>query len=87
MKVVIINACALYFSFFFFLPNDSPLKTMTNAFLFHLKSFFHSRDIQSFVIYYSFSFCKVFFFFHFHTFQIQKGNKSGIIYNAMNWLA
>ena len=79
MKVVIINACALYFSFFFlffffFLPNDSPLKTMTNAFLFHLKSFFHSRDIQSFVIYYSFSFCKV-FFFSFPHFPDSKGQQ------------
>ena len=46
----------------FFLPNDSPLKTM-KRFLFRRKSSFSSRDIQVFVI----------FSPHFHTFQIQKG--------------
>ena len=45
-----IKACARYFSSnFYFSPNDSPSKTMKNIFLFHLKSSFHSRDIQIFV--------------------------------------
>ena len=48
-----LKACARYFlsNFYFFSPNDSPLKTMKFFFLFHLKSFFRSRDIQIFVIF------------------------------------
>ena len=36
---------------FIFSPNDSPLKTTKNVFLFHLKSSFHSQNIQFFVIF------------------------------------
>ena len=42
-----------------------------------LKGSFRCRDIQFFVI------CPLLF----HTFQIQKANGSGIIYDVMNWLA
>ena len=60
----ILKACVRYFlSNFYFSQNDSPLKTMKNVFLFHLKSSFRSRDIQIFVI----------FSLPFQTFQIQKG--------------
>ena len=51
----------IFINFLFFSPNDRPLKTM-KFFLFHLKSSFHSQDIQIFVI----------FSLPFHTFQIQK---------------
>ena len=53
---------AIFYQIFIFTPNCSPLKTMNNIFLFHLKSSFRSRDIQIFVI----------FPLPFHTFQIQK---------------
>ena len=36
----------IFYQFFIFLPNDSPLKTMKYVFLFHLKSSFRSQDIQ-----------------------------------------
>ena len=46
----LLKACVHYFlSNFYFWPNDSPSKTMKNVFLFHLKSSFHSQDIQIFV--------------------------------------
>ena len=46
-----VKACVLYFhQIFIFSPNDSPSKTMKNAFLFHLKSSFRSRDVQFFII-------------------------------------
>ena len=44
-----------------FSPNDSPPKTIENV-LYHRKRFFHSRDINIFVI----------FSLPFHTLQIQK---------------
>ena len=40
---------AIFLSIFHFSPNDSPSKTMKNVF-FHLKSYFHSQDIQIFVL-------------------------------------
>ena len=40
--------CAIFYQFFIFTRNDSPSKT-EKYFLFHLKSFFHSQDIQTFV--------------------------------------
>ena len=43
---------------FIFSPNDSPSKTMKNAFLFHLKSSFRSRDVH-FFIFLSFPFLPV----------------------------
>ena len=44
-----IKACVCYFSSnFYFQPNDIPSKAMKNVFLFHLKSSFHSQDIQIF---------------------------------------
>ena len=33
-----------------FLANESPLKMMKNAFLFHLKSFFRSQDVYVFAL-------------------------------------
>ena len=46
---IIIKACVCYFhQIFIFSPNDSPSKT-EKCFLFHLKSSFHSRDVQIFV--------------------------------------
>ena len=54
---------AIFYQIFGFSRNDSPLKTMKNVFLFHLKSSFRSRDIKIFVI----------FSLLFHTSQIQKG--------------
>ena len=47
-----IKAFVRYFlsNFYFFSSNDSPLK-LWKMFLFHLKSSFHSRDIQFFVIF------------------------------------
>ena len=51
----------IFIIFFFFSPNDRPLKTM-KFFLFHLKSSFHSQDAQIFVI----------FSLPLHSFQIQK---------------
>ena len=53
---------AIFYQIFIFLPNDSPLKTMKNVFYFVSKAFFHSRDIQIFVI----------FALPYHTFQIEK---------------
>ena len=44
----LVKACVRYLANFYFSPNDSPSKTMKH-FLFHLKSSFHSRDIQIFV--------------------------------------
>ena len=52
----------IFYQIFIFSPNDRPLKTMKNVFLFHRKSSFCSGDIQIFVI----------FSRPFHTFQIQK---------------
>ena len=44
------KAYVCYFlSNIYFSPNHSPSKTMKNVFLFHLKSSFHSRDIQFFL--------------------------------------
>ena len=44
------KACVCYLlSIFYFSLNDSTSKTMKNVFLFHLKSTFHSLDIQIFV--------------------------------------
>ena len=40
---------AIFLSKFYFSLNDSPSKTMTNVFLFHIKSSSRSRDIQIFV--------------------------------------
>ena len=60
----VFQPCVCYFlSNFYFLPNDSPSKTVKNVFLFDLKSSFRSRDIKIIV----------FFPLPFHTFQIQKG--------------
>ena len=52
----LLKTCVHYFlSNFYFSPNDSPSKT-EKCFLFHLKSSFHSWDIQIFV----FPFCTLF---------------------------
>ena len=53
----------IFYEVFIFSSNDGPLKTMKILkFLFHLRSSFHSRDIQIFVI----------FSLSFLTLQIQK---------------
>ena len=51
----------IFYQIFILEPNNSLSKT-EKCFLFHLKSSFHSRDIQFFII----------FSLPFHTFQIQK---------------
>ena len=71
------KACVGYFLTIFFSPNYSPSKSMKNVFLFHLKSSFRSRDIQIFV----------FFPFLSTLSRLKRTNGSGIIYDAMNWLA
>ena len=53
---------AIFYQIFVFPSNYSPSKTMKSVFYFIKKSSFHSRDIQTFVI----------FSLPFHTFQIQK---------------
>ena len=58
------------YQLFIFAPNDRPLKTMKNAFLFNLKNSFHSRDIQTFVIFPP----------PLHISRFKKANGSGIIY-------
>ena len=68
---------AIFFQFFIFSPNDSHLKTMKSVFYFILKALF---------------ILKIFKFFYFFPFlsilaRYKKTNGSGIIYNAMNWLA
>ena len=67
--------CPLFFiKFLIFPPNDSPLKTMKNVFLFHLKSSFCSQDILIVV-----------FFPFLPTFsRFKRTNESGIIYDIMN---
>ena len=67
---------AIFYHFFIFSPNET-FKNYEKCFLFHLKSSFHPRHIQIFVI----------FSLPFRTFEIQKGNGSGIIYDVTNWLA
>ena len=64
---------AIFYQIFIFSSNDNYEK----CFLFHLKSSFRSPDIKIFV----------FFSLPFQTFQIQKGKRSGIIYDVMTWLA
>ena len=49
MDLIKVKDGARYFlTIFYFSPNYSPLKTM-RCFLFHLKNYFHSRDIQVFL--------------------------------------
>ena len=64
---------AIFYHFFIFSPNET-FKNYEKCFLFHLKSSFHPRHIQIFVI----------FSLPFRTFEIQKGNGSGIIYDVTN---
>ena len=61
---IFFKACAHYFlpNFYFFIK-WLAFKNYEKCFLFHIKSSFHSRDIQIFVI----------FSLPFHTFQTQKG--------------
>ena len=45
-----LRKCVITFLWnFYFLPNDSPSKTVNNVFLFHPKSSFCSRDIQIYI--------------------------------------
>ena len=67
------KARVCYFNqIFIFPPNDSHLKNY-ECFLFHLKSSFHSRDTQIFVIF-SLSTLS----------RFKRTNESGIIYDVMN---
>ena len=76
--VAYFQLCVRYFlSLFYFFTKWKPFKNYEKCFLFHLKSSFHPRHIQIFVI----------FSLPFRTFEIQKGNGSGIIYDVTNWLA
>ena len=60
----VFKACVHYFlSNFYFFTKWQPFKNYEKCFLFHLKSFFSSQDIQFFVI----------LPLPFHNFQIQKG--------------
>ena len=43
---------AIFYQIFIFSSNDSLSKAMNNFFLFNLKSYFRSRDIQIFVIFF-----------------------------------
>ena len=74
--VLILKLVFAFLIKYLFSLNDSPSKTIKN-FLFHVKSSFRSRDIQVFVT----------FSLPFHTFQIQKDNGIGIIYDVIIWLA
>ena len=56
------SLCPLFFIKFLFFTKCYPFKNFEKCILFHLKSYFRSRDIQIFVI----------FPLPFHTFQIQK---------------
>ena len=56
---------SIFCQIFIFSSNDSPSKTMKNAFLFHRECSFCSGDIQIFVI----------FSLSFQTFRIQKGKR------------
>ena len=67
----------IFYQFFIFSPNDSPSKTINNAFYFIKKSTF---------------FPKIFIFLQFFPFfstlsKFRKTNRSGTIYDVMNWLA
>ena len=49
-QILAINASGGYcLSNFYFPPNGSTSKTMKNVFLFHLKSYFRSWDVQIFI--------------------------------------
>ena len=73
-----LKACASYFlSHFYFFTKGWSLKNYEKCFLFHLKSSFHSRDIQIFVI---FSFLSTLS-------RFKRANGGGIIYDVINWLA
>ena len=69
--------CPLFFIKFLFFHHMVPFKNYEKCFLFHLKMYFRSRDIQIFVI---FSFLSTLS-------RFKRTNESGIIYNVMNWLA
>ena len=67
---------AIFYQKIFFSPNDSPSKT-EKCFLFHLKSTFHSQEIQLYVI----------FPLPFLIFRFKSRSESRIIYDVMNCLA
>ena len=74
-ELLYIKACVRYFLSIYFFTKWEPSKNCDKCFLFHLKSFFRSRDIQIFVI------------FPLSTFSRYKRiNKRGVIY-VMNWFA
>ena len=74
----IVKACVRYFSSnFYFFTKWSPFKNYKKRFLFHRKNSFRSWDIQIFV----------FFPFLSTLSRFKRANGSGIIYDAMNWLA
>ena len=74
-ELLYIKACVRYFLSIYFFTKWEPSKNYDKCFLFHLKSFFRSGDIQIFVI------------FPLSTFSRYKRiNKRGVIY-VMNWFA
>ena len=66
---------AIFYKIFIFSPNVSPLKTIKNVKA--LKSSFRSEVIQILVI----------SSFLFTFFRFKRTNKSGIIFDVMNWFA
>ena len=73
----VIKACVCYFlSNSYFFTKWWHFKNYENVFLFHLKSSFHSRDIQIFVIFSLSTLSK-----------FKRTNGSGTVYDVMNWLA
>ena len=68
---------AIFYQIFIFSPNDSPLKTMKNAFCFIYKALFVLKI---------FKFLWFFPFFSTPS-RFKRTNGSGIIYDIMKWLA
>ena len=72
-KLALVHVIKAYVPFFYqvfiFSPNESPLKTTQNVYIFDLESSFCSQDIQIFLI----------FSLPFHNFQIQKDKWNEII--------
>ena len=75
--IITIKACVRYFFSIFFFTKWYPFNNYVKCFLFHLKSSFHSQHIQIFVV----------FSFLYTLSRYRRTNGSGIIYDAMNWLA
>ena len=76
-SISILLVSAILYQVFIFPPNDSPSKTIKNAFYFFLKALFVLEIFTS-----------LYFFCFLSTLSRLKGtNGSGIIYDVVNWLA